>query len=450
MKQSFSLACIGLALLLGACGGGSSSNEAAATTTPGPSTVTFPLQQAYASRLVNGANESLVVSGSCSGTASLSIGLPVAANFEGQGSFSSTQTLVNRLSNCPQEPSVDAQTQYFDGGYTQIGSSMATGGMAKPATTVAAVPAQVKIGESGVLGTFALYSASSPRVVTGQRISSYVIEPGSSATQAIANFISKSYDASNRLLSTWQTRYRIDVNGALSLISMDLQYSASSTASLAYVVNTASSTSSFYPLRSAYAARIASGFSDAFTVASDPCSGTATLSAGAPVAASFEKWTGFSTSQTLLLKLGNCAATVSPGGNDVVGVSYYDAAYLLLGSSLPGSEYTVYSAAVPDLPQRVKVGDAALFEILNTYTDSSKLVPTGWRSISYAIDADAAATAIGSVITVLTTRSYNTANQLLLTQQARYRLDTAGALTMLSLEMQYATTRFDRWFFTRR
>jgi hypothetical protein len=52
------------------------------------------------------------------------------------------------------------------------------------------------------------------------------------ATTAIANLISKKYNASNVLTSTEQDRYRIAADGSLTLISIDIQYANGSTTHL--------------------------------------------------------------------------------------------------------------------------------------------------------------------------------------------------------------------------
>src|SRR5436309_1513447 len=61
----------------------------------------------------------------------------------------------------------------------------------------------------------------------------YAIE-ADTATTAILNVIVKTYDTSNALQVTQQSRYRVAADGSLTVLTIDVQYSGPSTAHLLY------------------------------------------------------------------------------------------------------------------------------------------------------------------------------------------------------------------------
>ena len=62
---------------------------------------------------------------------------------------------------------------------------------------------------------------------------SYVVE-ADTANTAIVNLISKAYNTANQPLFTQQGRYRIAADGTLSVMTIDIQYSTTSTTHLIY------------------------------------------------------------------------------------------------------------------------------------------------------------------------------------------------------------------------
>jgi hypothetical protein len=259
---------------------------------------------------------------------------------------------------------------------------------------------------------------------------SYLVEADSSTT-AIVNVISKSYDMSDQLLLNQQVRYRIDSAGALELVSIDAQYSTTSTIHLVYTSTRPVGATLKFALLQAYKARLAAGSIERFTVTGS-CNGTATLSETAPVSANFEGSTVQVTTQTALLNLTDC----TPATSAVTGSNYYDANYLLLGAVTPGREYAKVTGTTVALPAQVQVGDTGTLATLNLYTDNTKAVATGRRVLGFVVEAESVSTAVVN----FTARTYNTSDQLLSTQQARYRMDANGSLKLLSIDLQNATT----------
>jgi hypothetical protein len=208
--------------LMAACGGGGSSTPAATD---------FPLLAAYKANIVAGQTRNVSVSGTCGGTGTITDSAAVAATFEGVNGYSATSTLTLNLTNCSQSTLAASGTTYYDANYTILGSVVPGTLYAKVASVPPPLPTTVKVGDTAIYATLTDYTDSSKTTLKGQEILSYVIEADSSST-AIANAITRTYDTSNNLLSTQQTRYRIDASGGFTLVSIDVQYSTTSTTHL--------------------------------------------------------------------------------------------------------------------------------------------------------------------------------------------------------------------------
>lgn len=96
---------------------------------------------------------------------------------------------------------------------------------------MAALPASVKAGDTGLLGTETVYTDSSKAVLAGKVDFSYVVA-SDTATTAMVTLILISYNASNQPLLTQQAKYRISGDGTLTIVSNDLQFSTTSTTHL--------------------------------------------------------------------------------------------------------------------------------------------------------------------------------------------------------------------------
>lgn len=204
-----------------------------------------------------------------------------------------------------------------------------------------------------------------------------------------------------------------------------------------------------FPLRSAFNTLIANGASVTLTAngtlateATDGlCSGTRTTndtpaiggatflgaSALASVGVSTTTWT-------------NC----TPALNSSTGTSYYDTNYLPIGFVSQSGGVGVYARG--NIPNSVKVGDVGINGTENYYTDSTRSVPDGRRDISFVVEPDTANTAIVNTIS----KYYNPLvvgdlvkdGKLRLMTQERYRLASAGALTLISVDLQTFNTGF--------
>lgn len=187
-----------------------------------------------------------------------------------------------------------------------------------------------------------------------------------------------------------------------------------------------------FPLQAGLRDSIAAGSSHRLTV-SGSCTGTATATASAPVPAVFEGRSSLAVTSNESVTLAGC----TPSSLTTVSVKHYDTAYLPIGVNLGADGYMVVQPAATALPVSVRVGDAGTYAQVVLYSDASKATTTGRSQITYQVEADTADTAIVN----LTTRSFNAADQLVGTQQTRYRITATGAMTLQSIEIQIGTLR---------
>jgi len=218
-----------------------------------------------------------------------------------------------------------------------------------------------------------------------------------------------------------------NTSGVLLILALN----GAKTDGVVYSATKQSNVAATFPLRSSYQSYVAQASSNNYTI-SGTCSGSASETNAAAVPATFEGVIGYSSTTTLSGNYGNCTPATFAGTS----VSYYDGTYKPIGSVVTGTEYAVIGSSI-DLPATVVVGDTAQFGSADVYSSSSKVTKTGTRVISYVIEPG---TNSSNAIINLIARGYNLSNQLLFTQQSRYRLTTAGQLTPVSKDIQYSTT----------
>ena len=198
---------------------------------------------------------------------------------------------------------------------------------------------------------------------------------------------------------------------------------------------------STFALQAGYKARIASGSATNFSI-SGTCTGSSNISSSSPKTGTFEGAAALTVTTTESVTFTNC----TPTSGAYTSVSYYDSSYNPLGHSSIGLEYGKFLITPNALPTSVKVGDTAVFGTETIYSDSTKQVTKGQRTRSYVIEADgvSGSTAIINLIT----KNFNLSNQLLFTQQSRFRMTTDGKLTDLSIDVQASTTSTNHFLYT--
>lgn len=189
------------------------------------------LRAAWASRVQTGFSKTFAVSGTCSGTATLTdTGAKTATTFESVTAYSSVSTATINFSNCTPANSSASSTRYYDANGVPLGEQSASGYAIYALSN--SIPATVKLGDSGKLGTKTKYNDSSKSTLVETSEDWYAIEPDTNST-IVFNIISKTYNSAGVLTSTEQNRYRMSGAG-LTLISMDLQFSNESTTHLIF------------------------------------------------------------------------------------------------------------------------------------------------------------------------------------------------------------------------
>jgi hypothetical protein len=238
MMTSTRLLAASLVVLITGCGGGGGGGGGGGSTSPignTPSTLSFPAQTAYGSRVAAGSDDNFSIGGTCTGTAKITNGAATTSTFEGVSGLAAAQTATVNFSNCFPAQSTASGTNYYDSTSTPLGSTVAGLEYSKFVSAPTPLPASVMVGANGTIATLTTYSDSSKATVTGQRVLSYVIEPDTADT-AILNITTRTYDnsAMPQLLLTQQNKYRLSSGGTLTLLVIDVQYGGTTGAHLIY------------------------------------------------------------------------------------------------------------------------------------------------------------------------------------------------------------------------
>ena len=202
------------------------------------STLTFPLLIAMKALAVSGESRQFTVSGDCSGTGS-SVTAPgtTPSSFEGVAGFSAATTDTLSLTNCTPASSTDTSINYYDTNYIPLGfDDTASGGDYAVFLTPATIPTSVRVGNTGAIGTMALFTSRTKVTSNGSEVLSYIVEADTANTATI-NLVTKQYNAASMLMVTSQNRYRITTTGKLTRLSEDDQESNGSTLHLFLTFN---------------------------------------------------------------------------------------------------------------------------------------------------------------------------------------------------------------------
>jgi hypothetical protein len=220
MKRRFAATCMASVLFLSGCGGGGGGGDAAP---PQPEPLTYPGAQAFANFVTNALSCPYVVSGSLSGMALTGAGMRTfgaagSANFEGQTALSKLVTDVGQLAvDGVSGPYFDELTLFLTTNYQMLGIDEA--GLHIVATSAAAPPPSVKVGDTGPLATMTVYADATKAVVLGRIEATYVIEADTETT-ALFNLRTLHYDAGGAYVETDNWRLRMQTSGAVQLHSV--------------------------------------------------------------------------------------------------------------------------------------------------------------------------------------------------------------------------------------
>jgi hypothetical protein len=189
-----------------------------------------------------------------------------------------------------------------------------------------------------------------------------------------------------------------------------------------------------FPLQSAFEQFAANGSSTSYSLwwtwtttsgYSMSCSGTALIDWAVPVAASFGSvTTGLSIATKVTSTLGYPCGTTNYVLN---GMTYYDANYDAIGDATPGY-FGLYQPTLA-YPAAVSVNDHGTLATETYWTDDTMTTLLYTVTCSYAIEPEAADTAIVNLIFDSTYTSGQTENT-----QVRYRIAATGPLVPVSID----------------
>jgi hypothetical protein len=229
-----------LATALSACGGGGGSSSSSG---PVASSLSFPLRQAVNALPANGESVTLTATGTsatqaadglCSGTYTATSGpASTLTTFRGQTALSANSAATISFTNCTPASAAESGTSYYDTNYLPLGDVNASSGRMGLWQTAPNIPSTARVNDVIVVGTKNYFTNTSGSVNDGRSDMTVVVEADTSTT-AIVNQIVKSYNAAGQLTSTTQGRSRIDANGTLTRVSIDIQYATTSTVHLVF------------------------------------------------------------------------------------------------------------------------------------------------------------------------------------------------------------------------
>ena len=226
------LACL---LVLAGCGGGGGGGSSSTPSAPVASTNTFPLLDGLQKRIKAGASDKFTVEDFCTGTSTITYSTPVADTFEGVPGYSVTQTATATYTNCAPSPITVTVTNHYDANYTLIGTTSAGGQYVSFVPPVPpALPASVKVGDTGTMVSMNMFTSSTKTIQTGKRVLTYQIEPDTAST-AIFDLTTQDFGSNGAVTITEHSLYRMAADGTLTLLYIDVKYSPPDNRHLLYV-----------------------------------------------------------------------------------------------------------------------------------------------------------------------------------------------------------------------
>lgn len=198
------------------------------TTGPVASANTFNIQSGYQRLVSTGWNKTYNISGTCTGTLTITSGpATTSTTFEGTAALSGTEIGSYSWTGCTPPSGSSTAVRYYDSNYVPRGRSIQGGNYGVYLTTPT-IPTSARVGDVSIIGTLTFYTSSTKATSDGRTDSTLVME-ADTATTAIGNITSKTYNAAGTLTSTEQNRYRVTADGGLTPISLDVQYANGST-----------------------------------------------------------------------------------------------------------------------------------------------------------------------------------------------------------------------------
>jgi hypothetical protein len=158
--------------------------------------------------------------------------------------------------------------------------------------------------------------------------------------------------------------------------------------------------------------------------------GSGTTTFGTPNATTFEGKPALSKT-TVVTGTVNVNGQSAPYGGSTVG--YVDSNYRPLGTQ--ADEYWAVTGS-PTIPLTARINDTGTMYTANRYANSTKAIPLGTATVSYAVQPDSASSALLRILVTEKTTTGTTTSTTIST----YRMTPAGTLTRLTEEFQSGST----------
>lgn len=206
---------------LAACGGGGGGGGGSASSAV-VSTNAFNVKSAMAAMAANGFSKVFSISGSCSGTFTISDSFASPGVTIGTTpAYSVNETATLSLVGCTSAS--NSGNRYYDMSYMPMGAEFP--GNYSLMTAPVTFPTAAHVGDAAIYGRANSFSNNSMAVSTGSQVLSYSIT-ADTATTAILTLIFQTYNSSNGLTSTEKDSFRISATNTLTPVGVDILYAS--------------------------------------------------------------------------------------------------------------------------------------------------------------------------------------------------------------------------------
>jgi hypothetical protein len=183
----------------------------------------YEFKTAFQNRILKGSSKTFNATGDCKGTFSITDSPAAKTTWNGQSVYAVGTTEIVSIPNCAIGISgTQTSITYYDMNFVEVAKSHSDGSYSE--YVKASQPISIKVGDSGILGTWTHWNNTSKSDKYEIDIISYNVE-ADTATSVIFNLIDRTYPASNNQLEiTSQLRYRLNSSGILEWYSATIDF----------------------------------------------------------------------------------------------------------------------------------------------------------------------------------------------------------------------------------
>jgi len=187
-----------------------------------------------------------------------------------------------------------------------------------------------------------------------------------------------------------------------------------------------------YDYKTALQNRILKGSSKTFNVTGD-CKGTFSITDSPAAKTTWNGQSVYAVGTTEITSIPNCAIGIS---GTQTSITYYDMNFVEVAKSHSDGSYSEYAKA--SQPISIQLGDSGILGTWTHWNNTSKSEKYEIDVMSYSVEADTAT----SVIFNLIDRTYPASNnQLEITSQLRYRMNSSGISEWYSVTVDFANNK---------